>query len=214
MYQSELHSKSEMMKYHWKISFLNVSSLYAHLQDVARDNYLMDSDVFSLGETWLHQGTEIHLNGYNGIFANYGPGKGVAAFVHNELESTKDPITMSSEFLSVVKLSHMDIDMIFVYVSKNCKQAVLEAALTQLINTCAPTIVIGDFNEHFCEKSKVSKFMKAMNFDQKITEATHDKGNTIDHLYVNNYIERKGFFIEKSAAYYSDHDILSIYVQK
>ena len=209
-----MKSKSEERQHHWKISYLNVSSLYAHGNDVARDNFLLDSDVFALGETWLHFETEINFEGYRGCFANFGPGKGVSTFIRNELQVPKEPVIISSEFLSLVKVRCVEIDMIFVYVSKKCQQNVLVAKLKELISISEPTIVIGDFNEHYTDTSKLSKIMQAMDFHQKITESTHDRGNIIDHLYVNNCLMKTDYFVEKNSAYYSDHDIISIYVPK
>ena len=57
---------------HWKISYLNVRSLYAHCKDVARDNIMMDSDMFCLGETWLNCQSEVLFGGFNGHFASFG----------------------------------------------------------------------------------------------------------------------------------------------
>ena len=37
---------------------------------------------------------------------------------------------------------------------------------------------------------------------------------SIDHIYTNEALEKRGFSIENSAAYYSDHDVVSIYVKK
>ena len=213
-FKDEMKSKSDKRQFYWKISYLNVHSLYAHGHDVAKDNFLMDSDVFALGETWLHFEARINFEGYHGFFANFGPGKGVSAFGRNELQAPKEPLIISSEFLSLVKVRYVDIDMIFVYVSKKCQQSVLVAKMKELINKSEPTVVIGDFNEHYTEEAPLSKIMETMDFHQKITESTHDKGNTIDHLYVNNYLMKKDFFVEKNAAYYSDHDIISLYVAK
>ena len=45
--------KDERAK-HWKISYLNVRSLNCNKQYVAKDDFLMSADIFSLGETHLH----------------------------------------------------------------------------------------------------------------------------------------------------------------
>ena len=73
---------------------------------------------------------------------------------------------------------------------------------------------MGDFNIAFKEDSRIDKEMKDMGFLQLVTSSTHDKGNLIDHIYVNEEITRKGCFIEKKASYYSDHDIVTIFVDK
>ena len=73
---------------------------------------------------------------------------------------------------------------------------------------------MGDFNIAFKEDSKIDKEMKGMGFLQLVTSATHDKGNLIDHIYVNEEIIDKGCSTEKNASYYSDHDIVTIFVKK
>ena len=76
------------------------------------------------------------------------------------------------------------------------------------------TVVIGDFNEHFCESSRIGSTLRSLNLHQQVKKSTHDKGNLIDHIYTNEALEKRGFIIETSAAYYSDHDVVSIFVKK
>ena len=43
---------------YWKISYVNVRSMKAvdgHREDIRTDNFLMDSDMIGLGETWLEK---------------------------------------------------------------------------------------------------------------------------------------------------------------
>ena len=211
-YQAQLESKLEERKHYWMISYLNVRSLYAHQHDVARDTILMSSDVFSLGETWLHPGSQVHFEGYDSFHASFGRGKGLSTHVRNSHQS--DPITWTSEFLSVAKVCQFEIDMIFVYVSAGCNKEKLLTMLLKFIEESRPTVILGDFNENFSESSTICKTLKSMDFRQLIEDPTHDKGNTIDHVYVNEKFTMKDFFFEKNAAYYSDHDIISIYVHK
>ena len=172
----------------------------------------MMSDVFCLGETWLHQGTEIHFEGFTDFHANYGFGKGLSTYVRSQLQA--DYITLSAENLSLSKLSLLHIDIIFAYVSNRCKKEVLIAKLTELIDIKKPTAIIGDFNENYSEASQITKYLKALDFNQLIQEPTHDKGSTIDHIYANKMLKNQGIFHEKNSAYYSDHDVISLYVQK
>ena len=211
-YQTQIETRMKERQSHWMISYLNVRSLYAHNHDVARDNILMMSDVFCLGETWLHHGSRVHFEGFVDFHATFGPGKGLSTYVKNQLLT--DPIASSSEYLSISKLSLFQIDMIFVYVSNQCNKELLIAKLNQLINIKKPTVIIGDFNENYSEASQIANNLKALDFNQMIQEPTHDKGNTIDHIYVNTLLKKKGIFYEKNPTYYSDHDIISLYVSK
>ena len=95
----EKESKENLIK----ISYLNVRSMKAsdgHRKDIALDNVIMDSDMFGLAETWLEKDQEIHFDGFNGYFANFGNGKGVAGY--NKLDLVSQPETVSSKTYSAI----------------------------------------------------------------------------------------------------------------
>ena len=79
-----------------------------------------------------------------------------------------------------------------------------------------PTAVIGDVNENLgkLKKAPFSKKMKSMGFEQMIKEPTCETGSIIDHLYVNDAMKVIGISTDITAAYYSDHDIISLYIKK
>lgn len=85
---------------HWKISYLNIDSLNAHLEDLKIDNEINDSDVIGLGETWLEVNKTIDFLNFAGYFANFGRGKGQAAFSKMQL-SYQPEIVASSQFSAV-----------------------------------------------------------------------------------------------------------------
>ena len=47
-----------------------------------------------------------------------------------------------------------------------------------------------------------------------VKSPTCDTGSTLDHIYVNDAMKLKGTTTELDAAYYSDHDIISLYIPK
>ena len=47
-----------------------------------------------------------------------------------------------------------------------------------------------------------------------VKRPTCDTGSTLDHIYVNDAMKLKGTITELDAAYYSDHDIISLYIPK
>ena len=53
-----------------------------------------------------------------------------------------------------------------------------------------------------------------MGFEQQIKEPTCQTGSLIDHIYVNSAMKNKKVFTETDSAYYSDHDIISLYIPK
>ena len=58
------------------------------------------------------------------------------------------------------------------------------------------------------------KFMKTKGFCQMVNQPTCDTGSLLDHIYVNGTMDEIGFSVEVNACYYSDHDIISLYVSK
>ena len=79
-----------------------------------------------------------------------------------------------------------------------------------------PTAVIGDVNENPSKlrKNPFLNKMTSMGFEQKIKEPTCQTGSLIDHIYVNDAMKTKEIFTEINAVYYSDHDIISLYIPK
>jgi hypothetical protein len=109
----------------WKISFLNVRSMKStdgHREDVRSDNFLMDSDMFCLGETWLEKDDKVNYAGYSGYFANFGNGKGVAGYT--KIGNTFPPEIVSSETYSAILFKTNKFSIIFIYLSQNYKRAV------------------------------------------------------------------------------------------
>ena len=56
--------------------------------------------------------------------------------------------------------------------------------------------------------------MELKGFQQLIQDPTCESGNVIDHIYVNKPLMLKNFFTQKCSAYYSNRDVISIYVEK
>ena len=75
IFDEDVKKQIDLKESHWVISYLNVRSLRCHQKDVEIDNAIMESDVFSFGETWLKPGEAIDFSGCNGFFANVGRGK-------------------------------------------------------------------------------------------------------------------------------------------
>ena len=197
---------------HWKISYLNVSSLNAHWEDVSIDNEINDSDVIGLGETWLEENKTVDLLNFAGYFANFGRGKGQAAFSKMQL-SCQPEIVASSQFSAIfLKTSHFSI--IFLYLSQNYNKDSVYNLLENWIQNDVATVVMGDINENLYENSMFEKFMKIKGFAQLINEPTFIAGSLLDHLYVNKAMKEKNIFFEKNSCYYSDHDAITLYIEK
>ena len=47
-----------------------------------------------------------------------------------------------------------------------------------------------------------------------VHKPTHESGSLLDHIYINDGLDQTGFSTQVDACYYSDHDIVSLYVSK
>ena len=196
----------------WKISYLNIRSLNAHLQDVHRDNFLVDSDLLGFGETWLEGGQSKNIDGYAGYFANYGKGKGVAAY--RKMNLVVEPEIFNSSTFSAILLKTYQFDIIFLYLSEGYNKESVFNILDQWIKSNRPIAIIGDVNENVLEHSKFERFMRGKGFYQMIDKPTRESGKLLDHIYVNDALDQIGFSTQVDGCYYSDHDIVTLYVSK
>ena len=195
---------------YWTISYLNIRSFRAHMNDLVKDSRLMSSEVISLGETWLLDQEKPSVEGFRGLFASHGFGKGVA--VYSKKDST-DHFIFTSETLSLIKICVFNIDIISVYQSKSSDEEKLFNLLHQLIDDKA-TAILGDFNIDYERDNNLNGFMKSKGFSQLIKNPTCETGHIIDHLYVNKYLLDISSFSRQFSVHYSDHDIITLFIRK
>ena len=100
------------------------------------------------------------------------------------------------------------------YLSANFTKNNVFGLLDKWIASNIPTAVMGDVNENLgiAKIRPFNKKMKSLGFEQLINGPTCDTGTTLDHIYVNKAMKEKGITTELDAAYYSDHDIISLYI--
>lgn len=211
IFDQRVQIMNEKRERYWKISYLNVASLRSKTNDVQKDNFLANSDIFGLGETWLEQGETVIFNGFDGQFANYGQGKGVSTF------SSMDYIlkhSVSSNFFSAIHLRTEKFDVIFVYISSNCDKQEIFGLMADWIENERPTTIIGDVNMDFRKDCKIAKFLEEKGFQQLIKKATCVTGSLIDQVYANQALMSCNVETEQCSVYYSDHDIITIYIPK
>ena len=198
---------------HWKISYLNVRSLLgSHKEDVKKDNFIMSSDVFSLAETWLKPGEVVDFDGFEGVFAGHGKGKGVSAFSKIECSVM---YSIATEYFSSIHLRFYNFDVVFVYISSGCNKDEILSHFNAWIDTAWPTAIIGDFNIDYSPEEKVSKGLEMIGFQQLIQTSTRSpSGSLIDHIYINHSMKSLGICFQQDSTYYSDHDIITLFVSK
>ena len=212
-YQLKKLERLDFLESHFVISYVNVKSLRCHLKNVMKDSFLMASDVLSLGETWLDPGDCVSLDGFcESTFANHGRGKGLATFT--KLPFSNEATVKVLDTLSLIKISFKEVDILSLYVSGNNDQAQLCTILEQLIDHERPTVVMGDMNINYLEKSALKGFMEEMGFSQLVQNSTFDSGSLIDHMYINQKMAQKNIVFKQHSVYYSDHDIISVLIRK
>merc|ERR1712051_1053744 len=207
--EAEMYERRSKM---WKISYLNVRSLVAHQEDVQKDNFLIDSDILGLGETHLKNEETVYLDGFQGSFANFGKGKGVAGF--SKMDLLAQPEIMSSISASAILFKTRYFNIIFLYLSNDYNKQNVFHLLDNWIQVQTPTAVMGDINEDALENSMFQNFMRSKGFNQMIDKPTRSSGKLLDHIYVNDALDKIGFTTQVDSCYYSDHDIVTIYVSK
>ena len=201
----------------WKISYLNVRSIqssHGHRQDVACDNLLMSTDMFGLGETWLESDEQVNFEDFSGYFANFRNGKGIAGYTKIDLITRPEIVSSNTYSAMVFRTTYFHI--IFLYLSKNYNKVELFEFLDNWIDMDFPTAVIGDINENLglFKKAPFKQKMISKGFQQLIKEPTCTTGGLIDHIYANSAMKALGIDTEIDAAYYSDHDIVSLCIKK
>ena len=214
IFDESIQKENDIKDKHWIVSYLNVRSLKGHKNDVEIDSTLMQSDVIGLGETWLKPDENVKLNGFTGSFASYGRGKGVASFC--KLDSVPCTVNHSfaSENISAIHLTTNRFDIIFLYLSNGFSKEDLFHLLDSWIENKTPTAIMGDVNWKYSEDNKMKRYMENKGFKQLIDKATCDSGSLLDHLYVNQSLSTMNVFSRQTPTYYSDHDVLSLYIPK
>ena len=105
-----------------------------------------------------------------------------------------------------------EFNIIFVYLSKNYHRKDLFQILETWIAEDVPTALLGDVNESLGQP--FHKKMVSLGFQQLINKPTCETGSIIDHVYVNNALKAKNVSTDVVTVYYSDHDIVSLYITK
>ena len=201
--QAILESKADT---YFQITFLNIRSLKAHLDDMLKDERLMSNQVIALGETWLHCEEEVTVDGFLAHHIKGGKGKGLSVF--SKYDYLEEPKCLSLSTLSAMSIKTPRIDLIFLYLSKDFDFSSLKEHLYSWIDPRRPTAILGDMNWHYEARSQhtMYKYLEALGFQQVIQNVTHEKGNLIDHIYINDTLLNQQAFAESVPVYYSDHN--------
>ena len=126
----------------------------------------------------------------------------------------EEPFIIASNNHSAISFKTSQFQIIFLYLSSNYEKEKVFNLLSKWINVNVPTAVMGDMNENILSKSKLETFMMSKGFTQLIQESTYIQGSIIDHIYINQAMKEKNVLTKIDSCYYSDHDVISLYIKK
>ena len=198
------------------VSYLNVrsiASLNTSILEVPREEILVRSRIFALGETCLPEGEERKLPGFHDYYQSNckenAKGKGLAVYCKEEMIVKKFSSKLGTA--SAILVEDLKINVISMYLSKGFDWNELQFVLASWISSVKPTVVIGDMNWHFDDNHPMKTYLLKRGFSQLIQRATHEAGHKIDHLYISDTLKEKFTYkILHSSVHFSDHDIIGI----
>ena len=170
---------------------------------------MLKSDLIVLTETWLTEESladEYSLIGYKANFNNRGRGKGIVSYYRGKFGTTRN---INNDGFSISKMESEKLKVIGVYRSQDGDMANLINEIKSLVDSEKTTVIGGDMN--VCaltqRKNLVTKSLEEMGFKQLVTQATHEDGRALDHIYIRQgKTARFDWAIEYFPKYYSDHD--------
>ena len=201
-----------------KVASLNCAGFFPHLKDLTSDLRLMKGDIVHIQETSITDENEVdHMKftDHRINLINVGLGKGVASFVKEQLEYSKEE--MAAEKLQVMKISLEDLEAINVYRSAGNSLEDTFVKIEEMIDPCKATLITGDFNVCLMKNpnNDLTKKLKEIGFNQLVDRATHVEGGHIDHVYWRDSLgDWTNPQLEIYSPYYSDHDGLLIKLTK
>ena len=196
----------------FEIISLNIRSLRKSFEDVVRLFEFQPCDVICLQETWLMPGEDPAKYTVGGMIPwlnSVGFGKGLATYCSFPYKFKQH---YCLDDCQMTKISSEKLEIINVYRSSKC--TVFEDELESMIAVKKPTIVCGDTNINVSSgSSQLLDLMSKLGFTQLVTGSSHDKGGTIDQVYVNSFL-RGSIKVEKTRVSFSDHDLLRVIMKE
>ena len=191
-----------------KLCSLNTRSLNQHKQDLETDEFIMQSDIVLIQETWLNYDLNQKISNFQHFYV-HGQSKGIAILsrdipIHN--------ISCQTSLCSFIKLSFSSFDIINIYrFSENSSIQEFTTEILPLLDTTRAQVVAGDFNIDL-NKSPNNSFTSrilGMGFKQLVRSPTHNKGGLIDHIYFKPASGISCELFNHHTMFWSDHDCLA-----
>ena len=201
------------------VCYVNIQSLRAHVQDLFRDRHVNQCDAIGLGETWLKWDEEINVlfQGRRNANIPQGEGKGLSCVFKDkdcriEVNAWGDDSTHA--FLMFKLKSY---HFIFAYISPKTKFKNYADNLHKMIAKIGknePCIFMGDANVPATQSTHPFMVqMRAGGFKQIVTDVTHDGGNILDVVFINQFVNSEDICLYQKPVIFSDHDILFVSIK-
>ncbi|XP_077970786.1 uncharacterized protein LOC120343523 [Styela clava] len=198
------------------ISYLNISSLRKHINDLKSDFNLLDSTVLCIAETWLRpsdSGPNYYLENFNILERLDGliqtNGKGLLLYSKSNIRYSI--YNSGNDEIQWIMANIDDLICCFVYFPPGTALYMMSDLFLSWFNSqTVPDLIIGDFNKSTAEMEVLSsKYSLLCLTESKTTRGSRD----IDHIFW-----RKSDHMSVSAqvynVFYSDHDAVSVRVEK
>ena len=195
-----------------RVTTLNVRSLQKHYEDFISDDYIQNSDIICLQETWLNADPSENLTEFEAHFLNL-KSKGIALF---SKKMPQDVQKKSYENSSIIWATYGSFDIISVYrYSENHRLNDFTEKVMKLVNINRTVLVVGDFNLDLNKHptNLFTKTLQSFGFVQLVNHPTHILGGIIDHVYFYSPTEASCRINKIHPVYYSDHDAVTFFLE-
>ena len=202
------------------VCYVNIQSLKAHIQHLIRERYVNDCDAIGLGETWLKNNEKI--NAFEGRQRHTigqgagGEGKGLAC-IFKDIQPTN--ITAIGDYTYAFFMFKLKTyNFIFAYISPKTQFRDYAGNLHKLIAKLGknePCFFIGDTNVPATQSTHPFMVqMKTSGFHQIVKDVTHDGGNILDAVFINQFVSPENICLYQKPVIFSDHDILFVSIKE
>ena len=208
-----------------KIGLLNVNGYLQHLDDITSDHNIHMLDIIAFTETHLKDESfsTIKLPGLNYNILRKdrikGNGGGLMFLTNKSYQIHKEELFFSEnlEYLSIVLNVCIELRIVLIYREPKMKFNIFRKSMKIMLEEISktPTLIIGDFNDDLLKtkEAHIDTLFSTFHFKQLVNSPTTDHGSLLDHVYYNNDKEHN-ITIEVKDTYYSDHDLIMIYLSK
>ena len=188
-----------------RICTLNARSLQQHYKDLTKDNFIIQSDIICIQESWLEEDLKDSINSFYHYYV-HGRSKGITL-----MTKTKPlyVVPFQSEDCSILKATYSDFQLLNLYrfaSSTNIEK--FTAEVLSHLDSKKTTVILTDSNINYLKspENSFSGSLKSMGFQQMITNPTHILGGLLDQVYFYSPCpEASCKFYKAHSLFWSDH---------